>query len=126
MASTTAAIAAVGETAWGTLNDRHAALRLANDAVSIAVITVLFALIFKVLPDAPVAWRDVWVGAATTSVLFTIGKSVIGLYLGRASIGSAYGAAGSVVVLVVWVYYAALILFFGAELVAVRSRARSR
>ena len=121
----TAAIAAVDETAWGTPGDRYSALHVANTVLSLAVITALFALMFKVLPDAPVAWRDVWVGAAATSVLFTIGKLVIGLYLGRASIGSAYGAAGSVVVLVMWVYYASLILFFGAELVAVRSRARS-
>ena len=121
----TAALAALGDTARGAIGE-HPVLHLGNALVSIAVITVLFALIFKVLPDAPVAWRDVWIGAATTSVLFTIGKSVIGLYLGRASIGSAYGAAGSVVVLVVWVYYAAMILFFGAELVAVRSRARAR
>jgi membrane protein len=87
-----------------------------NAALSFAVITVLFALIFKFLPDTEVAWRDVWAGALFTSALFTVGKLLIGLYLGHSSLASTYGAAGSVVVLVVWVYYAAQIFFFGAEL----------
>ena len=86
------------------------------------MVTILFATIFKVLPDAPVAWSDVWVGAITTAVLFTIGKSLIGLYLGRASVGSLYGAAGSLVVMTVWVFYASMIVFFGAQLTYVRSR----
>jgi len=83
---------------------------------SFAVVTALFALIFKLLPDARIAWRDVWVGAVLTAVLFTAGKFLIGLYLGKSSVASAYGAAGSVVVLIVWVYYAAQIFYFGAEL----------
>jgi membrane protein len=83
--------------------------------VSFAVITLLFAMIFNILPDVEIRWGDVWVGALGTSLLFTAGKLLIGLYLGHASIGSTYGAAGSLVVFVVWVYYAALILFFGAE-----------
>lgn len=87
-----------------------------NAALSFAVITVPFALIFKFLPDTQVAWRDVWAGALLTSALFTVGKFAIGLYLGHSSLASTYGAAGSVVVLVVWVYYAAQIFFFGAEL----------
>ena len=70
---------------------------------------------FKVLPDVRIRWRDVWVGAAVTAGLFTLGKFLIGLYLGYGSVGSAYGAAGSVVVFVVWVYYSSLILFTGAE-----------
>jgi membrane protein len=82
---------------------------------SFLVITLLFALIFKFLPDVKLGWRDVWVGAAVTSLLFTVGKLLIGLYLGRASIGSAYGAAGSLVVFLVWIYYSSLILFYGAE-----------
>jgi membrane protein len=90
-------------------------LRVANTVLSFALISVLFALIFKVLPDVEISWRDVWVGAVLTTILFLIGKGLIGLYLGRSSYGSAYGAAGSLVVLVVWVYYSALILFFGAE-----------
>jgi membrane protein len=83
--------------------------------VSLAVVTGLFALIFKVLPDAKVAWSDVWIGAFLTSLLFTIGKFAIGLYLGKSDVGSAYGAAGSLVILLVWVYYSAQILLFGAE-----------
>lgn len=67
------------------------------------------------MPDAEISWRDVWLGGLLTAVLFTLGKTAIGVYLGRASVGSAYGAAGSMVVLLVWVYYSALILFFGAE-----------
>jgi membrane protein len=89
--------------------------QLLSFVVSFAVITLLFAMIFKILPDVKIAWKDVWVGAAVTSLLFSVGKLLIGLYLGRASIGSAYGAAGSLVVFLVWVYYSALILFFGAE-----------
>jgi membrane protein len=95
-----------------------------NMLSSIVVTTVLFAMIFKILPDTDVAWDDVWFGALTTAVLFTLGKSIIGLYLGRAGIGSAYGAAGSLVVMTVWVYYASLILFFGAELTYFRSRSQ--
>lgn len=90
-------------------------LHAGNLTLSFLVITLLFALIYKLIPDVPIRWRDVWMGAAATSILFTLGKAVIGLYLGRAGIGSAYGAAGSLVVLLVWVYYSAQIFFFGAE-----------
>jgi len=89
---------------------------LLNDLVSFAVITLLFAMIFKVLPDVRIAWKDVWVGAATTAFLFTAGKFLIGLYLGQSATVSAYGAAGSFALLLLWVYYSAQILFFGAEL----------
>ena len=75
-------------------------------------------------PDIRLAWRHVWFGAMVTAALFTVGKYAIGLYLGRASIGSAYGAAGSVVVLLVWVYYAALIVFAGAEITRFRAQRR--
>jgi membrane protein len=93
--------------------------QLLNQVISFGFITVLFALIFKVLPDRHVAWRDVWVGAAVTSVLFAVGKYLIGLYLGRGSVTSAYGAAGSLVVILLWVYYASQILLFGAQLTQV-------
>ncbi len=83
--------------------------------VSFAVITVLFAAIFRFLPDTTVAWRDVWLGALFTALLFTLGKLGLSFYLGRASIGSAFGAAGSLVVLLVWIYYSAQIFLFGAE-----------
>ena len=96
--------------------------QLANVGVSFIVVTLLFAMIFKLLPDADIAWRDVWVGALITAVLFTVGKFFIGLYLGKAAVGSAYGAAGSLVVLLIWIYYSAQILFFGAELTQVYAR----
>jgi membrane protein len=88
---------------------------LLNIVFSFVVITVLFAMIFKVLPDVKIAWRDVWVGAVITALLFTGGKFALGLYLGKNSSVSAYGAAGSLVVILLWVYYSAQILFFGAE-----------
>ncbi len=90
-------------------------LAFSDTFVSGVVVILLFALIFKVLPDARIAWHDVWVGAGLTTVLFLVGKACIGLYLGQSSYGSAYGAAGSLVVLLVWIYYSSQILFFGAE-----------
>jgi membrane protein len=84
-------------------------------AASFAVVTLLFAMMFKVLPDVKIAWNDVWIGAAATSVLFTIGKLLIGLYLAKGGVATPYGAAGSVVIMIVWVYYSAQILFLGAE-----------
>lgn len=90
--------------------------------ISFAVVTLLFAMIFRFLPDVKVAWRDVWVGAAVTSVLFAIGKELIGLYLGHSSVASAFGAAGSVIVILVWIYYSTQILFFGAEFTQVYAR----
>jgi membrane protein len=89
--------------------------RVLEIAVSLLVLAFVFALLYKYVPDAEISWQDVWSGGLITAVLFTIGKTAIGLYLGRASVGSAYGAVGSMVVLLVWVYYSALIMFFGAE-----------
>lgn len=86
-----------------------------NFLLSIFVITCLFAMIFKLLPDVKMAWSDVWLGAFITAVLFTVGKFAIGIYLGRSTMASSYGVAGSFVVLLVWTYYSAQILFFGAE-----------
>jgi membrane protein len=86
-----------------------------NVIVSLGVITLLFALIYKVLPDVKLGWREVWVGALVTAGLFTIGKLIIGLYLGTTSMASTYGAAGSVVVILIWVYYSAQIILLGAE-----------
>jgi membrane protein len=88
--------------------------------VSFGVITLLFAAIYKVLPDADISWRNVWLGAAVTALLFTIGKFVLGLYLANA--GNAYGAVGSVVVFLLWVFYSAQILFMGAEFTQVYAR----
>ncbi len=84
--------------------------------VSLGFITLLFALIFKYLPDAIIRWRDVWVGSFVTALLFVIGKYLIGWYLGQSSLGSSYGAAGSMVILLSWIYYSSLIIFYGAEL----------
>src|SRR5207244_4487721 len=86
-----------------------------NFAVSFLVIAALFAMIYKVLPDAQVAWRDVWVGALVTSLLFTVGKLAIGLYLGQSATASTYGAAGALVTILLWVYYSSQIVFLGAE-----------
>jgi membrane protein len=87
-----------------------------NFIFSFVVITFLFALIFKLIPDTAIPWRDVWMGAAVTSILFTVGKVVIGFYLGHSALTSAYGAAASLVVFLVWIYYSAQILLFGAEI----------
>jgi membrane protein len=102
-----------------------AVLEAVNFVVSFAVISVLFALMFKFVPAAHIAWRDVLIGAIGTALLFTIGKFLLGLYLGKASVGSAYGAAGSLVAFIVWVYYSAQIFFFGAEFTRVYSDAHS-
>ncbi|MEJ2348922.1 MAG: YihY/virulence factor BrkB family protein [Anaerolineales bacterium] len=96
--------------------------QIINGVASFAIITLLFAIIFKVLPDVRIEWNDVWVGAAVTAVLFTIGKFVIGFYLGNRSVSSAYGAAGSLVAILLWIYYSAQILFFGAEFTQVYAR----
>ncbi|MEO8607547.1 MAG: YihY/virulence factor BrkB family protein [Chloroflexota bacterium] len=96
--------------------------QLLNFAVSFGVVTLLFAAIYKVLPDTPIEWSDVWIGAAVTALLFTIGKFLLGLYLGNSTIASSYGAAGSFVVLLVWIYYSAQILLLGAEFTQVYAR----
>jgi len=89
---------------------------VANFVITCVLFTVLFAMIFQWLPQTDLAWSDVWIGAAVTAALFSVGKYLIGLYLGRAAIGSAYGGAGAFVVLLVWLYYSTQILLFGAEL----------
>jgi membrane protein len=89
---------------------------------SLVLFTMLFAVMFKVLPEVPNSWRDVWLGAFITAVLFAVGKVLIGLYLGRSSVSSTYGAAGSLIVLLLWVYYSSQILFFGAEFTQVYAR----
>jgi membrane protein len=88
-------------------------------AISVGGTTLLFAMLFKYLPDVRVAWRDVWVGAAITAVLFVVGKAAIGVYLGYAGLASSFGAAGSLIVILVWVYYSAQIMLFGAEVTQV-------
>jgi membrane protein len=99
-------------------------LAVVNLAASFGIITLLFAAIFKVLPSTEVRWSDVWIGAAVTAGLFVVGKEAIGLYLGNASVASVYGAAGSIVVILLWVYYSSQILFLGAEFTQVFARRR--
>jgi membrane protein len=99
-----------------------AILALLNFAVSFGVITLLFALIYKIVPDVIIAWGDVWVGAAVTALLYTIGIYLIGVYLGTSSTASAYGAAGSLVIILIWIYYSAQILFLGAEFTKVYAK----
>jgi membrane protein len=108
-------LSAVGTWIGSILPFQELILQIINLVISIAFITVLFALIFKYLPDAEIAWKDVWVGAFFTAVLFSIGKTLIGLYLGSSAVATSFGAAGSLVILLLWIYYSAQILFFGAE-----------
>jgi membrane protein len=115
-------VAAAGEFMGGFLPIPEAILHVLNVAVGIVVIAGVFAVLFKYLPDIEIEWRDVLLGALFTSVLFAIGRFLIGLYLGKASFGSTYGAAGSLVIVLVWVYYSAQILFFGAEFTQVYAR----
>ena len=98
--------------------------QIVSFVISLGVITLLFAMMFKWLPDAAVGWRDVWFGALITAVLFEIGKFAIGLYIGKQGLESTYGAAASIVVVLVWVYYSAQIVLFGAELTNVHANSR--
>jgi membrane protein len=113
-------VVSTGLTALGTwlgtvLPFQQLILQIINLVISIGFVTVMFAFIFKFLPDAEIAWKDVWVGAFFTAVLFSIGKTIIGLYLGSSAVGTTFGAAGSLVIILLWIYYSAQILFFGAE-----------
>ena len=117
-------LAAVGTYVGSLLPAPATGLEALNFVISFVVITGSFALIFKLLPDVKIAWRDVWLGAAVTSLFFTVGKFLIGLYLGKSAVASAYGAAGSLVIIVVWVYYSAQILLFGAEFTKVWTKRR--
>ena len=117
-----AALAALGKW-WSPLFGGWATLaQVVNFAFSFAMVTVAFAMIYKLLPRVRVQWRDVWVGAAVTALLFTVGKHLIGLYIGKSSVASGYGAAGSLVVVLVWVYYSAQIFLLGAEFTWVYAR----
>jgi membrane protein len=111
----TAIIAFIGEWFGGFVPGVETLIQVLNAILSLAIITLLFATIFKFLPDVKIAWRDVWIGALITAALFTAGKEILGLYLGKSGVASSYGAAGSLIVLLLWVYYSAQIVFFGAE-----------
>jgi membrane protein len=111
----TAIIAFIGEWFGGFVPDVETLIHILNAILSLAIITLLFATIFKFLPDVKIPWHDVWIGALITAALFTAGKEILGLYLGKSGVASSYGAAGSLIVLLLWVYYSAQIVFFGAE-----------
>jgi membrane protein len=115
---------ALGAFLGGSLPASPWLLEAVNFVVSFGVITLLFAAIFKILPDVDNAWSDVWIGALATAAMFTIGKSLIGVYIGRTALDSTYGAAASLVVVLVWIYYSSLILFFGAEFTHVYAKRR--
>ncbi|HWI80843.1 YihY/virulence factor BrkB family protein [Ramlibacter sp.] len=110
-----AGVAAMGTWFGGLLPAWETVLQVLNTVISLGVATLLFAMIFKLMPSAEIAWRDVWIGAGVTAVLFEIGKVLIGLYLGKSSVTQSFAAAGSLVVLLAWVYYAAQIFLLGAE-----------
>lgn len=118
------ALSALGAYMTGLLPGSEGMWEGINFIVSAGIITLLFALIFKFIPDTRIHWRDVWIGALFSALLFTLGKSLIGLYLGRSAVGSAYGAAGSLVVVLVWVYYSSLLLLLGAEFTHMQARRR--
>jgi membrane protein len=109
------AVTAVGVWATGLLPGAKVLVEGLTFVVSFGLTTLLFAMIFKVLPDVEIAWGDVWIGAAATALLFTLGKFLIGLYLAKSSVASTYGAAGSLVIVLLWIYYSSQILFLGAE-----------
>ena len=110
-----AALAALGQWWASWIQGWDVLLEVLNLVVSIAIFTLLFAMIYKIMPRARISWRDVWTGAAVTAVLFAVGKALVGLYLGKSGVASGFGAAGSVVLLIAWVYYSAQIFLLGAE-----------
>jgi membrane protein len=114
-----AALAMLGKwwDAW--LGNWEALAYFLDIAVNLGLLTLIFGLIYKMIPRVKVSWHDVWIGAAVTAVLFTIGKVLIGLYLGKTDVASSFGTAGSLVIVMVWVYYASQIFLFGAELTRV-------
>lgn len=116
-------LAALGSWAGVMMPGWEVLLQGLNIAVTLGTLTLLFALIYRFMPQAPVAWRDVWTGAFVTAVLFEIGKSLIGLYLGKASVASSYAAAGSLVIVLIWVYYAAQVFLLGAEFTRIYAEA---
>ena len=120
----TTALAAVGTSMGGALPE--AIMQVLNFVVSFVVIAAMFALLFKWMPDAEVAWRDVWLGALGTAALFDIGRFAIGFYIGKQGLESTYGASASIVVVLIWVYYSAQIVLFGAEFTHVRAVQRAR
>jgi membrane protein len=110
-----AALSAIGSRMHGSLPGGEGVWHVVHIVVSVGVAGLLFTLMFKVISDAIIAWRDVWLGGFVTAVLFTIGQVLIGLYIGKTSVGSAYGAASSLMVILLWIFFSSSILFLGAE-----------
>jgi membrane protein len=106
------------------IGDSHAIFRAGETLVSLATTTVMFAALFKILPDARLHWHDAWRGALVTSVLFSIGTTIIGLYLGHKTLGTKYGPGGSLVLLLLWVHYSAQVFFIGASVTGELARRR--
>ena len=115
-------ISSIISTVSGYIEIPFIVLAIIDNGVSIILLTLLFSMLYKMLPDVEISWEDVWVGGAITAILFTLGKFLLGLYLGMSTVSSAYGAAGSLVVLLLWVYYSAQIIFLGAEFTQVYAR----
>jgi membrane protein len=114
-----AGLSAAGKWIGGMMPAHEIIWQIVDMAASLGIITLLFAMMFKILPDVIIAWHDVWIGSFVTAVLFTFGKFLLGAYLGRSTLSSAYGAAGSFIVVLLWVYYSAQILLFGAASIRV-------
>jgi membrane protein len=119
-----AALAAAGDELAARVPGLDILLMAANFIVSLAVVTAIFATVYKLLPDTPIAWRDVWLGAGVAALLFSFGKFLIGAYIGSSAIASTYGAAAALVIILLWVYYTSQILLFGAELAHERAKRR--
>ena len=119
-----AALSALGAWSGSFLPGWEVLLQIANLVVSFCITTVLFAMVYRILPRVWVAWADVWIGAAVTALLFNVGKLAIGLYLGKAGVTSGFGAAGSLVAILVWVYYSAQVFLLGAEFTWVFAHSR--
>jgi membrane protein len=117
-----ASLAMLGKWWGGSFEGWDTLLEAINFGVALVVTTGLFAMIYKLLPNVKIAWRDVWIGATVTALLFALGKTLIGFYIGRSSVASGFGAAGSFVVLLVWVYYSTQIFLLGAEFTGVYAR----
>lgn len=118
----TTVLTALGDNISGLVTESEIILQVLNFIISLAVLVLLFALIFKVIPDVQIEWRDVWIGAVVTGLLFKLGEFALGIYLENSDPASAYGAAGSLIILLLWVYYSAQILFLGAEFTQVYAR----
>jgi membrane protein len=116
-----AAVAVAGGRLHARFPDLDGPWAWGNDVISLIVVALLFAMIFRLVPDVPITWKDVWLGAVISAVLFELGRFLLGFYFGRSALAANYGAAGSLIIILVWVYYTAQILFFGAAFTRVYS-----